>query len=569
MRCLLNLVTNGGRGMTPQEIDYALLRLNDRLKRVEEQLGLRPLPPGEVSAPVAPPQPEKVAPSTIRQTVPPPPPAVIKPGNWLAIAAVICFVVAAGFIVKLSVDSGWLTPPRQLGLAALLGLTLIGAGLALRRADREYASFLPAAGVIVLYLTAFAAHSLYSLLPFHIAIAAVVIVSAICIWLYTELKHDIYAITAAVGAYLAPVILDLHGEAVFALYYFLCCSVAFATISIWLRTRTLTLVAAYLALLLTAAVGSDFGDNALVAGVLAVHFVVFAAGTWLYTRESRKALSDVEAWSFLPVLIAFYAFEYELLDRLVPALAPWISLGFAAFLIGLYLAARKLLATQMASQSLVLTYATVVAFHSGYLQLLPEPIKPWLFVILALGVAFSPLATGTRPKGALWVPFVAAAAIAGVEYLKMLFHLFATFDIHTMVVALAAFASLWVLILRSERKQASWSYAVLGLAHLLAILGFYRLTAGVGSLAVSASWLLYAVAVIVFAFTRKDETMAKSALVILALSAGKALLYDAASAPTVVRIVCLLLTGIVLYGCGLLIRKIAVWSASKDPAPEA
>ncbi len=562
--------------MTPQEIDYALHRLNDRLKRVEEHLGLRPLPPGQVSAPSEPAPAEidtpTTAPSAVRQSVQPQPaaPTIVRSGNWLGIASVICFVVAAGFIVKLSIESGWLTPPRQIGLAALLGLALIGAGLVLRRADREYASFLPAAGVIVLYLTTYAAHSLYSLLPFDVGIAVVSIVSAICIWLYTELKHDIYAITAAVGAYLSPVILDLHGEAVFAMYYFLCCSVAFAAISIWLRTRTLTLVAAYLAMLLTATLNNDLHDDGLAAGVLAVHFLIFAAGTWLYTRESRKPLTDIEAWSFLPVLIAFYAFEYELLNRLQPLLAPWISLGFAAVLIGLYLAARKLLATQMASQSLVLTYATVVAFHSGYLELMPDPAKPWLFVAIALGIAFTPLSSGARPKGVMWVPFVAALVIAGIEYLRMLVQLFATFDAATLAVSAATFASLWVLILRGEhyRAKAGWSYAVLGLAHLLAILGFYRLTAGVGSLAVSASWLLYAVAVISFAFARKDETMAKSALVILALSAGKALLYDAASAPTVVRIFCLLLTGIVLYGCGLLMRKIAVWGNTAKASPE-
>jgi uncharacterized membrane protein len=553
--------------MKPQEIDYALLRLNDRLKRVEEHLGLRPLPSEQVSAPAEPAQAHDESLAAIRQTVQPQPPTpvIARPGNWLGIAAVVCFVVAAGFIVKMSIESGWLTPPRQIGLAALLGLVLIGAGLALRRADREYAGLLPAAGVVVLYLTAFAAHSLYSLLPFDVAIGVVCIVSAICLWLYTELKHDLYAITAAVGAYLSPVILDLHGEAEFALYYFLCCSVAFAALSIWLRTRTLTLVSAYLALLLTAVLGSNFGNDALVAGVLAVHFVIFAASTWLYTRESRRPLTDVEAWSFLPVLIAFYALEYQLLDRLVPLLAPWLSLSFAALLIGLYLAARKVLATHLASQSLVLTYATIVAFHSGYLELLPDPVKPWLFVAVVLGIAFSP--PSSRPKGALWVPVAAAVVIAAIEYLKMLTHLFGAFDAGILAVSAAAFASLWALILRGgqQRLPAVWSYALLGLAHLLAILGFYRLTAGAGSLAVSASWLFYAVAVIVFAFMRKDEAMAKSALVILALAAGKALLYDAASAPTLVRIFCLLLTGAVLYGCGLLMRKIAVWGASKAP----
>lgn len=53
--------------------------------------------------------------------------------------------------------------------------------------------------------------------------------------------------------------------------------------------------------------------------------------------------------------------------------------------------------------------------------------------------------------------------------------------------------------------------------------------------------------------------MARSALIVLSFAAGKVLLYDASSTPTVVRILCLLMTGVVLYGSGFLIRKIAGW----------
>jgi hypothetical protein len=100
---------------------------------------------------------------------------------------------------------------------------------------------------------------------------------------------------------------------------------------------------------------------------------------------------------------------------------------------------------------------------------------------------------------------------------------------------------------------------LLVIAHLLAILGLWRLTSDINSLAVSASWLSYAVCVMVFSYKRKDPVMARSALLILTLAAGKTLLFDAAAAATIVRILCLLLTGLVLYGSGLLIRKTKEW----------
>ncbi len=91
-----------------------------------------------------------------------------KPGNWLGIIGVLCFVLAAGFIIKLSIETGWLTPARQIGIAVLFGLSLIAVGFRLMKSDRGYASLLPAAGIVVLYLSAFAGHLLYQLVTLEL-----------------------------------------------------------------------------------------------------------------------------------------------------------------------------------------------------------------------------------------------------------------------------------------------------------------------------------------------------------------------------------------------------------------
>jgi hypothetical protein len=544
--------------MTPAEVEYALHRLNDRLRKVETHLGLRPPEPA-AGAPVQP-QPQTPQPAPVRRTTPvaePSDPAMS--GNWLGIAAVICFVLAAGFIVRLSIESGWLTPARQIGLSALLGLSLIGAGGYLARTDRAYASFLPAAGIIVLYLTTFAAHRLYNLIPFDVALGVISLISGISIWLYVMLRHDIYTITAAAGAYLSPVVLDLNAQSDFALYYFLLCSVAFAAISLWVRTRTLTLIAAYLALVMTAVIGFDLKQDMLVATAMALHFFIFSAGIFLYSLHNKSPLTETESWAFLPVLLAFYALEYYFIFRITPELAPYISLGFAALLIGLYVIARTCLPDDLASQTLVLTFGTLVAFHSGYLVLLPPEARPWLLPLILLTFAFTPVAEAVTGQVRRYLlPLVAVALIVLNEYGSLLYHLLLGNDPAVLLVAFVSFASLWTLIIRRQ-MPTTWGYGLLGAAHLLAIMAFYRLGYSAGSLAVSVMWLVYAAGVMVFAFVRKDAVIARSALTVLALAAGKALLYDAASAPTVVRIFCLLLTGAALYGCGLLMRRISAW----------
>ncbi|MCC5013489.1 MULTISPECIES: DUF2339 domain-containing protein [unclassified Legionella] len=485
-----------------------------------------------------------------------------KPGNWLGLIAVVCFVLAAGFILKLSLESGWLTAEKQIGLAALFGFALIGAGYQLLESDRKYASLLPAAGIIILYCTVFAAYGLYSLASFQTALAMTILISSICIWLYIKVKHDIYAIIAAIGAYTTPGILGLHVTTVFSLYYFIVCSLTFATISIWVQSRLLTMIAAYLSILVTALVGFHLNNDLLIAFILALHFIIFSVGTYFYTRLTSQQLSEKEAWSFFPVLIIFYAMEYYFIDRIEPGLAPWISLGFAGLLIGLYLYAKKWVSS-LNSESVIVAFTTLVCFHSIYLELLPLELRPWLFVVIILGSALLPVSylTTKKPHYSL-IPTIAVLIILAMEYLRMLAHLMADFNLAWFIVATASFCSIWVLLIKhhaSITRKEEYGYLLLGLAHLLAISGLYQLTTDYNSLAVSASWLFYAICVMSIAYFRKDKIMAKSALFVLGFAAGKALIYDASATPTIIRILCLMLTGVVLYGSGLVIRKIAEW----------
>jgi len=255
--------------------------------------------------------------------------------------------------------------------------------------------------------------------------------------------------------------------------------------------------------------------------------------------------------------------EYYFIDRIQPGLAPWLSLSFAAILLGLYLAAKKLFPeASIGSQSMVFAFIAVVCFHSFYLELLPDLARPWLFVMIMLAIALTPVRLGESQKdGPLRIPALAVLVVLLLEYVGMISHLLSGNEASWLAVSLASLFSLWAVIYaRGEEFAGKNGHGpLLGAAHMLAVSGLYRLTTDISSLAVSASWLLYAICVIAFAFERKDEVMAKSAMLVLGFAAGKALLYDAASAPTTIRILCLLLTGAALYGSGFLMRKISAW----------
>lgn len=552
--------------------------IEERLARLEKFLGMTKTE----TAPAAAPAPTAVAPqpapapaaaaalptsfASAPQPAPAAAPAPRTGGNLLGIVGVICFVLAAGFIIKLSLDSGWLTPPRQVGLALMFGLGLVVAGFALMGADREYASYLPAAGIIVMYAAVFAAHRLHNLLPFESAISLSAMVSGLCVWIYTRIREDIYPVTAAVGSYCAPAILGLGAGSVFAVYYYLLCSTGFAVISIWVKSRTLTVVAGYLAMLMTALAGLTLKDDRLAATMLGLNFIILSAGVYFYTVQNKTPLTERESSSLLPALLFFYAMEYYFIDRLLPGVAPWLSLGFAGLLLVLYLAAKaRFPEGKMGSEGMILAFITVVCFHSFYLELLPTGARPWMFVAITAFFCIPDVKLRGGAGGAWRIPALGLMAVMAIEFFSMISHLLMGTGGTWLPVSLFSVAALWILIyFRGDDLAGTDGYGpLLGAAHLLAVLGLYRLTKDAGSLHVSVSWLIYAVGVITYAFSRKDETLARSAVFVLAFAAGKALLYDAANAPTVVRIVCLLLTGAALYGSGFFLRKIAGWKTEK------
>jgi hypothetical protein len=184
--------------------------------------------------------------------------------------------------------------------------------------------------------------------------------------------------------------------------------------------------------------------------------------------------------------------------------------------------------------------------------------------VIILSFAFLPQTTLEKGKTkAFYLPVIMIALIALIEYFSILSQLFLDqYTSSTMLAACAAFASIWLAIKKHYSgvyKQEECGVLFLGAAHLIAIVGLYRLADPVGSLAVTCVWLVYAIIVLGFAYYCKDKLMAHSALLVLGLAAGKALLYDASMTPTAVRILCLLFTGVVLYGAGLLMKNIAQW----------
>lgn len=546
-----------------KSLENKIENLTHRLERVESALHLAspaPRPVNPTPANTTKSSSEKIIATTFDLPS-------IGTSRLLALVAVICFVLAGGFIIKLAIESGWLTAERQWASALLLGLSLCGFGRYFDRIEKNYRAYLSAAGIIILYLASYSSFLYFEILAAPLSLALGACTSLLALALFHFHKSEIFAILAVVGTYLGILLL---GKAFTDIWldsaYILLWAAIFSWFSTRFESRLVSLVAAYHGLGLFAYLyASETSSDALllILGVQALQFCIFAIGVVQYSVLHQKKLSRAEAAAYFPLLCFFYGVSYHALNRLAPSLAPWIALIFASALLAAYQGTKKQL--QMldlsASQEMVNGFFAIVLFQAGYLELLPANTKPWLLPIFLVA---SYLAEQKKdfPKAAKIFQFL-GIAISFFEFLKICSSLldgsFANLPVAIVTIAIGFFYYLSRAKLIENR-----AIGFLTVINALAILALYRLAYPYGSLYVSLAWGIYSVIILAIGYIQKDISLARSSLLVLLAASLKAFLYDASQATTGVRIICLLLTGLLLYGTGYLFQKMASWKNIKQ-----
>lgn len=125
--------------------------------------------------------------------------------GWVAVALLI---LSAAFFLKYAYENNWIGPLGRVAIGCLAGLVLVLGGYVYeRRRGPIFSRMLSAAGVVVLYLSFFAAFGFYHLLPQQIAgtfLVILVVESALLAIGYNSLG---IALTAIIGGLLTPILM--------------------------------------------------------------------------------------------------------------------------------------------------------------------------------------------------------------------------------------------------------------------------------------------------------------------------------------------------------------------------
>ena len=203
-------------------LEQRLLRLEQLMRQVLQALPQRiegaaqplPPPPPQTPRPLSADLPDlAAAPIPTPPGVVPTARAALDGEQWvgqrgLLAVGVLAVVLAAGYLLKLSFDRGWISPLVRClgGTATGIGVAFLGWGLE-RRGYRSYGTALVGTGAGIIYLTVWAASRLYGFLPPAMGVGGMALVAlglAVAAW---RLEAEPLATVAAAGAFMAPLVI--------------------------------------------------------------------------------------------------------------------------------------------------------------------------------------------------------------------------------------------------------------------------------------------------------------------------------------------------------------------------
>ena len=341
-----------------------------------------PAPPLVPAAP--PPTPVTPTPVTLPSVPPPrPAPAWTAPdwesllgANWLAKLGVAALALAAGFFAKYVYDSPWIGHSARVGILLGVAAVLIGLGqyLLARPRYRAYAQVLMSGGIIIYFLSIYAAFLIYELIPFAAAFAAMALGAIAASAVATANNTEAVALLCLLGAFITPVLLQEEGGTgpgkLAQLYFYLTVLNVWAAVLVkycrWHSLTALSFGATWIIFF-----GSQPGHrpNFLLLETFALLFLLFACHSALSTLSRKAEVSaDISRLLILMIVVACVAFaaisavilaDSLLLD--IPALAI-AGLLLAFVLIGLAVGLPELPASDRSVRHLFLYLSAASVF---------------------------------------------------------------------------------------------------------------------------------------------------------------------------------------------------------------
>lgn len=482
----------------------------------------------------------------------------------------IVFVILAGvFFIKITIESGWLTPVRQIMLATGTGLIFFMAPQFFPKTEREYGALLAGAGTTILHLTWLGAYFFHHILDAHSALVCATLVGFFSIFANFDKGNRVYVLVAMAGTYLsAPIIGYNTGELSILSIFLIIWNISFSAAALMNKRRDILFIASYYAvftvLLLSGNRLTPEQQSELLILQL-VQFLIFSTAMLWYSGYHKKPMSSEESIAIFPLLLLFYFSTGHLIKIISPELAPWFGIAIGASVLGIYFFARTFLSAELKTGPTLTSFAAMAFVHSFYFQLLDESWQPLAALVIGIAVLGIYSQSLTARKDFFWplIILFSTFAYGAILTIVSVREIDSIYLYNWAYGALALFVMIKITSIKDLPPEANRYWPLLlGFGHLEVLLGLYRFSQKIswsGALFVTFSWGIYAGLILAIAYWRRDKTLGHSALTILLAVSLKAFFYDVSNTSNLIRVVCLLAEGLLLYGCGWIFKKMQEW----------
>lgn len=311
--------------------------------------------------------------------------------NALLVVGVLALIAAVAYTLKYAFDQGWVSPAARVGAGLVAGLAIAVYGERLiRRGMGRFGAGLQGAGAAIAYLSVWAAAGPFQFVPSGVGIVALAVVSGLVLLSAIRNSEEYLAGLAAVGAFLAPILLgDSTGTGNVLLAYSLIVAgagAAVAAIQRWQPTYVVVLLGffamamfadeprpAFLGLYLT------IGGGALATLALwldwKAHALLILLLAWIGVLLWTQWFEGWEAWTLVagPAALAWPLYSLAL-----KASGDARSSGIQLF------------GSDTLSQFLTLAfYATALAWAVAATEAVPSPLDQYPLTVAAfIGLLF-------------------------------------------------------------------------------------------------------------------------------------------------------------------------------------
>lgn len=498
--------------------------------------------------------------------------SALSPGQLLGFAGIACLFLAIILLVRLSIDSGWLTPIRQLLLASVFGVVLIAIPFIKAFEFKSYMSQLPALGVVVLHLAVYGGVFVHHLIDPDTALLLVSAVGVLSLALLSKFNFDAYALLSIFGTYLGALFLKEGFSSTVTFFGFiLLWNVTYCVNAIVRKERKIILITSYIAIGLVAlkvwSMPALEIEYIKVAVAQLVQFLVFLTAVASYSTIHRSPLKHADAVSFFPLVLFFYGLEYHLFDKINPQYATGFALVFAASIFAVYRFVRNHTAELLESADVMYTIVAAVLAHSIFFVVLSDELKiytPFALCLAALTFRRFDFAE-PRFKGA-----IAVCGVVAISGLGLLFTGSSSISKDFLLVAGAIYGIFSLggfLGFSGKIRKSSMSNlapAVLLFAHSQILLVIYRCGQSyLDRSFVAPLWIVYAFVILAVGQKMRDKEMAKTSFPIIILGLIRFMLIDFSRFDSGARIIALLLMGGLIFVGGYMYKRTLESSSTK------